>query len=88
MEEALLVLRLEGLGKHTGSFILACSSLGPVPWLLPESGEVATASDNQVGPMRREIMGHPSEKLFLEVGEAAPKDWGWSCWVKVRMFVF
>lgn len=52
MEATLLVLTLgwKVLEKHTGLFILACS-ISSVPWLLPESGEVAMASDNQVEPM-------------------------------------
>lgn len=36
---------------------------------MPKCGEVAKASDNQVGPMR-EVRGPLSEKLYLEAGEA------------------
>lgn len=61
---------MEGIRKIYWLFHL--SLLFPVPWLLPESGEMAKASDNQVKPMR-EIMGPSYEKLYLEVGEATPR---------------
>lgn len=50
---------------------------------MPESGQVAKASDNQVGPMR-EVRGPLSEKLYLEVGEATLR-MGWG--VRVRLKV-
>lgn len=86
MEATLLVLTCgwKRLEKYTGFFILAYFSVSPVPWLLPEGGEVAIASDNQVEPIR-EIKVPPSEKLYLEFGEATPRTEGWRGWVKVGM---
>lgn len=56
MEVIFLVLTQswKGLEKHPGFFILAYSSVSPVPWLLPGSGEVATASDNYLWTHERD----------------------------------